>query len=300
MNSPKRLARIAGVLYLLVGIFGGFAEGYVEPKMYVAGDAAATAGNVVANAGLVRLGVVSDLLDQTFFVFLALTLYILLKHVHKSVARAMVVLVALAAGISSLNAVFEFAGLAGRDRCRRHVRPGHRGVECHGAAPAGHPALRVAHRADLLRPVAGAAGLSRPQVRLVPQGLGRRCSSWPAAATCVDLLAAFLVPDFGQLIHTFIVIPCAIAEIWMVGYLLAIGVRTVKSREAGAQPRRSLNGLQSGGGPYPAAAGSAIDSDDDIADLLPGLDVAVGLDDLVQRIGPVDDRLELARTRSAP
>src|SRR5882762_7052827 len=73
VNAPKRLARIAGVLYLLVGIFGGFAEGFVEPKMYVAGNAAATAGNVVANAGLVRIGVVSDLLDQTFFVFLALT-----------------------------------------------------------------------------------------------------------------------------------------------------------------------------------------------------------------------------------
>jgi Domain of unknown function (DUF4386) len=118
MNSPKRLARIAGVLYLLVGIFGGFAEGYVEPKMYVPGDAAGTAGNVVANAGLVRLGVVSDLLDQTVFVFLALTLYILLKHVHKSPARAMVVLVALAAGISSLNVVFEFAGLRVATRCR--------------------------------------------------------------------------------------------------------------------------------------------------------------------------------------
>src|SRR6266567_403247 len=111
VTSPKRLAKIAGVLYLLVGIFGGFAEGFVEPKMYVAGDAAATAGNVLANAGLVRLGVVADLLDQTFFVFLALTLYVLLKHVHQSVARAMVVLVALAAGISSLTAVFEFAGL---------------------------------------------------------------------------------------------------------------------------------------------------------------------------------------------
>jgi hypothetical protein len=100
MTSPKRLARIAGVLYLLVGVFGGFAEGYVEPKMYVAGDTAATAGNVVANAGLVRMGVVADLLDGTFFVFLALTLYILLKHVHKSVARAMLVLVALATGIT--------------------------------------------------------------------------------------------------------------------------------------------------------------------------------------------------------
>src|SRR3977135_2805314 len=87
VNSPKRLARIAGVLYLLVGIFGGFAEGFVEPKMYVAGDAAATAGNVVANTGLVRLGVVSDLLDQTFFVFLALTLYVLLTPLTQRRAR---------------------------------------------------------------------------------------------------------------------------------------------------------------------------------------------------------------------
>src|SRR6266516_101852 len=111
MNSPKRLARIAGVLYLLVGIFGGFAEGFVDPKMYVAGNAAATAGNVFANSGLVRMGVVAHLLDGTFFVFLAMTLYILLQHVHKSVARAMLVLVALATGIICLNAVFQFEGL---------------------------------------------------------------------------------------------------------------------------------------------------------------------------------------------
>ena len=37
VTSPKRLARIAGVLYLLVGITGGFAEGFVYPKMHVAG-----------------------------------------------------------------------------------------------------------------------------------------------------------------------------------------------------------------------------------------------------------------------
>ena len=33
INSPKRLARIAGVLYLFVGIFGGFSEGFVDPKI---------------------------------------------------------------------------------------------------------------------------------------------------------------------------------------------------------------------------------------------------------------------------
>ena len=92
MNSNKMTARIAGILYLFVGIFGGFAEGYVDPRMYVAGNTAATVGNVVADSGLVRMGVVAHLLDGTFFIFLAMALYNLLRHVHKSVARAMLIL----------------------------------------------------------------------------------------------------------------------------------------------------------------------------------------------------------------
>ena len=51
-NSPKRLARIAGVLYLLVGIFGGFAQGFVYPSIYAPGDAIATVQNVLANSEL--------------------------------------------------------------------------------------------------------------------------------------------------------------------------------------------------------------------------------------------------------
>src|SRR6185369_13811521 len=42
---------------------------------------------------------------------LALTLYVLFRHVHRGAARAMVVLVAIASGVSCLNAVFEFEGL---------------------------------------------------------------------------------------------------------------------------------------------------------------------------------------------
>ena len=37
-NSPRRLARIAGVFYLLVGLVGGFAEGLGDPKLYAAGN----------------------------------------------------------------------------------------------------------------------------------------------------------------------------------------------------------------------------------------------------------------------
>jgi hypothetical protein len=230
MNSQKRLARIAGVLYLLVAIFGGFAEGFVEPKMYVAGNAAATAANVVANSGLVRLGVVSDLLDQVVFVLLAVSLCILLKHVHKSVAFVMVVLVALAAGIGSLNAVFEFEGL--------RVATDSSYVAALGAV--GSNAL-VLTLLDIQH-----YGLLGAQIFfglwLTPLGYLAYKSGWfPKAlgvalivgSVCylVDVLAAFLVPDFGQGIHTFIVIPSAIAELSMVGYLLVVGVKTVKPDE---------------------------------------------------------------------
>ncbi len=232
MNSPKRLARIAGVLYLLVGIFGGFAEGFVEPKMYVAGNAAATASNLLANSGLVRIGFVADLLDPTIFVFLGLTLYLLLKHVNKSVAMAMVVLVAISAGITCLNAVFEFEGL--------RVATGAVNLTAFGTAGS--------HALVLLLLDTQHYGILIAQIFfglwLVPLGyLAYKSAGWfpkwlgvllVVGGVCylVDMLALFLVPDFGQKIHTFVVIPSAIAEISMVGYLLVIGVRTSKPEKS--------------------------------------------------------------------
>src|SRR5205807_9148197 len=215
MNSPKRLARIAVVLYLLVGIFGGFAEGFVEPRMYVAGDAAATAGNVVANSGLVRLGVFADLFNATVWVFLGLALYLLLKHVNKSVARAMVVLVAIGASITCLNAVFEFEGL--------RAATGAVNLAAFGTAGS--------HALVLLLLDTQHYGIFIAQIFfglwLVPLGyLAYKSGLFPKAlgvllivgVACylLDLLAQFLIPDFGQTIHAFVVIPSAIAEISMV------------------------------------------------------------------------------------
>src|SRR5947209_19536236 len=110
-STPKRLARIAGVLYLIVGIFGGFALAYVSPLVYIPGDATATAAKVAANADLVRVGVLADLLQATVFVFLAMTLYLLLSRVHRNAATAMVILVAIASTIMCLDKVFQFAAL---------------------------------------------------------------------------------------------------------------------------------------------------------------------------------------------
>ncbi len=231
VNSPKRLARIAGVLYLLVGIFGGFAEGFVEPRMYVAGNAATTASNLLANAGLVRLGVVADLFNATVWVFLGLTLYILLQHVHKSVARAMVVLVAIGASIVCLNTVFEFEGL--------RAATGAINLAAFGTAGSNTLVLLLLDTQHY--------GIFIAQIFfglwLVPLGyLAYKSAGWlpkwlgvllvvGGACYLVDVLAAFLVPSFGQNIHAFVTLPSALAEISMVLYLLVIGVKTVKPDE---------------------------------------------------------------------
>ena len=213
------------MLYLFVGIFGGFAEGYLEPKMYVAGNPAATAGNVVANSGLVRMGIVADLMDATFFVILALVFYVLFEHVHKSIARAMLVFVVLAVAITCISALFEFEGL----------RVATDAVSMDALGTVGSNAM------VLLLLDSQHYGLLIAQIFfglwLAPLGYLTYRSGWfPKAlgivlvAACVsylvDVLAAFLVPDLGKAIHGFAIIMPIIAEPWMVVYLLVVGVRT--------------------------------------------------------------------------
>jgi hypothetical protein len=225
MESPKRLARIAGILYLVVGIFGGFAIGYVNPKVYVPGDAATTAANMVANSGLVRIGVVADLLQATVFVFLAMVLYLLLKGTDKNATRAMVILVAIATAIMCLNEVFQFSALL--------VAGDESYVTAFGAAGSNALVLLLMdtyHYGFLIAQIF--FGLW-----LVPLGyLAYRSGMFPKAlgvvlvvggvSYLIDLLAAFLLPDLSKQIHGFLAIPPAIAEIGMVLYLLVVGVRT--------------------------------------------------------------------------
>ncbi len=229
MMSSKRLARIAGLLYLLVAIFGGFALAFVYPRIYVAGDAAKTAGNVVAHSALVRIGVVADLFQATVVVFVAITLYHLLKHVNKSVAGTMVVLAAIGVGINCLTAIFEFEGL--------RVATGAVNLAASGTAGSNALVLLLLdtqHYGVFAQQIFYGLWLA-PMGYLVYKSLGM-FPKWlgvllvlGAACYLVDLLWVFLLPDFGKEIHGFISIPSAIAEISMVLYLLVIGVKNVKT-----------------------------------------------------------------------
>jgi hypothetical protein len=78
-------ARIAGLLYLVVAICGGFAE-FVRTSLIESGDATATARNILDNEWLFRVSFASDLVAFSADVALALLLYALLRPVNATLA----------------------------------------------------------------------------------------------------------------------------------------------------------------------------------------------------------------------
>jgi len=109
--SPSKTARVAGLLYLVVIVFGMTAYMYIFDSIVVPGDAATTATNIMASETLYRLGFVSELILNVFWAFLALALYKLLKPVNKNLAILMVVLNLLGVPIGMLNALNHYAAL---------------------------------------------------------------------------------------------------------------------------------------------------------------------------------------------
>ena len=231
MSSPKQLARIAGVFYLLVGIFGGFAEGFVDPKLHAAGNTAATAANVAANAELVRWGVVAHLVDGVFFALTAMALYLLLNHVHKNAARSMVIFVVIAVGMICLNAVFLFEGM--------QVATDPSYVTAFGVA--GSSALvmvllDIQHYGTLAAQVffglwLAPLGYLAYRSGLFPKGLGV-VLVLATVSYLADSLAAFLLPHLELQIKPFLIIAPLVGEIWMVVYLLVKGVKSGRQAEA--------------------------------------------------------------------
>lgn len=87
-TSPRAYARIAGILYLIIIIAGALGQIFIRGKLIVAGDAVATAGNLMASQSLWRVGIAGDLLMHVFDIPLMLALYLLLKPVNKHLAAS--------------------------------------------------------------------------------------------------------------------------------------------------------------------------------------------------------------------
>jgi hypothetical protein len=90
--SPLTTARVAGFLYLLTVPLGIFTLMVVPSTLIVAGSAAATAANIVAQESLLRLSIVSALIGSVIGIVYVLVLYKLLRPAGRDIAVLMVVL----------------------------------------------------------------------------------------------------------------------------------------------------------------------------------------------------------------
>jgi hypothetical protein len=111
MNSIKKQARIAGLLYLLASIPAPFALIYVPNTLIVKGDATATANHIRNSEPLFRLAITTELFAFILFIFVVLALYRLFKPVDKTYALAMAILLLISLPVSFLNVLNEIAAL---------------------------------------------------------------------------------------------------------------------------------------------------------------------------------------------
>ena len=111
MHPTDKAARVAGLLYPLMGIPAVFSFMYVPRTLIVGGNAAATANNILASQMLFRLGIVAELIAAVFFLLLVMALYRLLSGVNKNHARLMVGLVLVSVAITFANELNNIAAL---------------------------------------------------------------------------------------------------------------------------------------------------------------------------------------------
>lgn len=91
MSSVRNPGRVAGLWYLLLVFLGPPRLIYIPGKLFVEGDAAATAANIAAHPWLFRFGVVTELLGAVTLIFVVLAFYRLFKGVDQQLAVLLVI-----------------------------------------------------------------------------------------------------------------------------------------------------------------------------------------------------------------
>ncbi len=109
--SPRFKARMAGACQLLEAITAAFGQVIVLDRLVVAGNAAATAANILGHERLFWLGFVSSLMGVAFHLAWALLMYVLLKPVNRSLSLLAAFFVLVSCAMQALTSLLYLAPL---------------------------------------------------------------------------------------------------------------------------------------------------------------------------------------------
>ena len=108
MNA-QRYARVAGVLFLISLVAGGFGEAYAPSKIIVAGDAAATVANITNLNFVYRLGFATFLVESLCDITLVLIFYALLRPVSRELSLLAAFFGLVGTAVFAVGELFYFA-----------------------------------------------------------------------------------------------------------------------------------------------------------------------------------------------
>ena len=227
--SPRRLARIAGGLYLLNIVAGMFAIGVVPALLFVEGDAAATLHNIQAHALLYRLSLAAHLLPIMCNVPLVVILYDLFKVVNRRLALLMVFYSVVGTAVESANLLQQFTPLVLLDGARAAPALTADQLQALAYAPLrlqtfGYDIQQVIYAGYLL-----AAGYLVFRSTFFPRVIGVLLAIG-AVSYLTYSFASFLAPAFAARLVPYIQLPSLVGEGSLCLVLLAIGVNVQRWR----------------------------------------------------------------------
>jgi hypothetical protein len=109
MGSPNKLARMTGILYLLVILAGVVSEIMVRNFIIVPGDITTTVKHITSYEPVFRVGFVISLTRFAIFILLVLALYKLLGPVNKDWSMIMVAFALVSISIGMVSLLFQYA-----------------------------------------------------------------------------------------------------------------------------------------------------------------------------------------------
>ena len=239
-TSPRVVARICGVLYLIVIVIGLFGEAFVRGRIIVSGDAAATAANLRAMEPLWRFGIAAELVLLICAISMVVILFVLLRPVSRDLALLAVCFNVVSIAVEAVAALSLVAALF----------------------PLGNTAYLTAFTPEQLYAMASLSIRSHSYgfgVALIffgceclvlgylifksgylPKAIGVLMQ---IAGLCylTNSFALLLSPSVAKLIFPAILIPAFVGEASLCLWLLVKGVNVEKWKlRAGARPARSV------------------------------------------------------------